>query len=106
VVTTLISADDTIHLFWKFCQICVFIYVGAASSNWSLSTLEFAPKNRVDDGNLDSFDIRISSEEAQDAFKTVVSAYLASRAVLTLQYLICEFSIHIRPLRIFEILFQ
>lgn len=49
------------HILMKFCQICVFIYIGAASGNWAPGKLPHVPELDVFTGEDESTD---SSTEA------------------------------------------
>lgn len=99
--------DDAMHFLMKFCQISVYIYIGAASGNWAPGTLPQVPSLQIftsdnqstnsstEAGALTQSEIRAACadcgiEEIQESFKTVVCAYLASRCLLAVQYTICE----------------
>ena len=38
-------ADDGVHRFFKFIQVCLFLYIGAASGNWNPGNIRTAGSN-------------------------------------------------------------
>lgn len=49
ITLTFLAGNDALHILMKFCQICVFIYIGAASGNWAPGKLPHVPSLRVFD---------------------------------------------------------
>lgn len=38
-------AEDAVHRFFKFIQICIFLYIGAAGGNWDPGNIQTARSN-------------------------------------------------------------
>jgi hypothetical protein len=40
-------ADDGVHRFFKFIQVCLFLYIGAASGNWNPGNIRTAGSDGI-----------------------------------------------------------
>jgi hypothetical protein len=94
-------AEDGVHRFFKFVQVCLFLYIGAASGNWTPGNIQTARSSGLsgnDAANTGQWYTYFSKtsahklEDAEESFKTVVIAFTLSRAQLAIQYLICTSS--------------
>jgi len=45
IAKLIVIADDGVHRFFKFIQVCLFLYIGAASGNWNPGNIRTAGSN-------------------------------------------------------------
>ena len=83
------QSNDAMHRFFKFVQVCLFIYNGASSGNWNPGMIEIW-NDSLDDGD---YGARLAKhQDALRSWLTVVVAFAVSRGLLILQYVICKLS--------------
>ncbi|ORY31965.1 bacterial low temperature requirement A protein-domain-containing protein [Naematelia encephala] len=80
------QAEDGWHRLLKFLQITVFIYMGAASGNWS--------PGMIQDPSVTGINGKLATEmdAAAESFATVLTAFAISRGLLATQYAVCAWS--------------
>jgi hypothetical protein len=85
------QGDDALHRFFKFFQVILFIYQGASSGNWDPGKIQVWQHDSESDA--EDYGAKLASHrDAARSWLTVVVAFAVSRALLAVQYGICEFN--------------